>query len=133
MCKKIVSFCCLFLVFGFVVDVAKGGVVLTSRRRAKKHSVSQLQDAFKFVVFADRTAGGAGGLEVLRKAVSGTNSLDADFVFTVGDLVQGYNTTPVWMRQMKEFRTIMDGLEMTSQTLADKLIAAFFEGFDEGT
>jgi len=109
---KFVSLCCLCVIFSFIVDVTKGGVVLTSRRNAKKLSVSQSQDAFKFVIFGDRTGGNAGGLEVLKKAVSETNSLDPDFVFTIGDLIQGYCTTPVWMRQMKEFRSIMDNLEM---------------------
>ncbi|MAG30482.1 MAG: hypothetical protein CL908_06250, partial [Deltaproteobacteria bacterium] len=35
---------------------------------------------------------------------------DPDLAMTVGDLVQGYNETPLWMKEMREFRGIMDRL-----------------------
>ena len=68
-------------------------------------------DAFTFVVFGDRTGGPARGIEVLAQAVEETNRLDPDLVMTVGDLVQGYNETPQWLEQMREYKAVMAGLE----------------------
>ena len=52
------------------------------------------------------------GIEVLKDAVRETNLLDPDLVMTVGDLIQGYNDTPEWLTQMREFRGVMSGLQM---------------------
>ncbi|MHC5003350.1 MAG: LamG-like jellyroll fold domain-containing protein [Planctomycetota bacterium] len=68
------------------------------------------QDAFSFVVFGDRTGGPAEGVEVLARAVREVNLLEPDLVLTVGDLIEGYNQTPQWTAQMREFKGIMDGL-----------------------
>lgn len=68
------------------------------------------EDAFFFVVFGDRTGGPADGVAVLADAVRDTNLLEPDFVITVGDLVEGYNDTPRWMEQMREFKAVMDNL-----------------------
>ena len=38
------------------------------------------------------------------------NLLEPDFVWTVGDLIQGYNTTEPWIRQMEEYKGVMDEL-----------------------
>ncbi|MEM6365073.1 MAG: LamG-like jellyroll fold domain-containing protein, partial [Planctomycetota bacterium] len=65
-----------------------------------------------FVVFGDRTGGVPAGLEVLKQAIVDTNLLDPDLVMTVGDLIQGYNETPEWLRQMQEYQDIMDTLNM---------------------
>lgn len=67
-------------------------------------------DVFHFVVYGDRTGGVPAGLKVLEQAVVDTNLLDPDLVMTVGDLVQGYNTSEEWLPQMQEFKDIMDGL-----------------------
>ncbi|QDT17831.1 LamG-like jellyroll fold domain-containing protein [Alienimonas californiensis] len=67
---------------------------------------------FQFVIFGDRTGGEPEGIEVLKQAVQETNLLDPDLVMTVGDLIQGYNQTPEWMIQMKEYRGVMSGLNM---------------------
>ncbi len=67
-------------------------------------------DAFFFVVFGDRTGGPATGVSVLADAVRDTNLLEPDLVMTVGDLIQGYNQTPQWMDDMREFKGIMDNL-----------------------
>ncbi|MCB1096525.1 MAG: metallophosphoesterase [Verrucomicrobiae bacterium] len=69
-------------------------------------------DVFHFIVFGDRTGGPAEGIQVLAQAVEDTNLLDPDLVMTVGDLVNGYNQTPQWMAQVKEFRDTMSGLNM---------------------
>ena len=85
---------------------------LLTDREAVRLALPEEDDAFAFVVFGDRTGGDAIGINVLKQAVKDTNLLDPDFVMTVGDLVQGYNTTPVWMVQAGEFIGVMDGLDM---------------------
>ncbi|MBL8754837.1 MAG: metallophosphoesterase, partial [Planctomycetes bacterium] len=70
------------------------------------------EDAFGFVVFGDRTGGPVEGIEVLKVAVADTNLLDPDLVFTVGDLVNGYNATDAWLAQAKEFKDAMGKLRM---------------------
>jgi len=69
-------------------------------------------DAFGFVVFGDRTGGPPEGIAVLKQAVADTNLLDPDLVLTVGDLVQGYNTTEPWMAQAREYKDCMAELRM---------------------
>ena len=68
------------------------------------------EDAFFFVVYGDRTGGPDEGISVLKDAVRDTNLLEPDFVWTVGDLIQGYNTTEPWMRQMEEYKGVMGEL-----------------------
>src|SRR5690606_12091599 len=69
-------------------------------------------ESFHFVIFGDRTGGPVEGIKVLAQAVRDTNLLDPDLVMTVGDLINGYNTTPQWMMQMKEYRGAMSKLRM---------------------
>jgi Calcineurin-like phosphoesterase len=69
-------------------------------------------DAFGFVVFGDRTGGPKEGIEVLKQAVRDTNLLDPDLVFTVGDLVNGYNDQPAWLEQADEYKGAMAQLRM---------------------
>jgi len=68
------------------------------------------EDAFFFVVYGDRTGGPARGVSVLANAVRDTNLLHPDFVFTVGDLIQGYNDQEPWLKQMREYKSVMDEL-----------------------
>ncbi len=70
------------------------------------------EDAFGFLVFGDRTGGPVEGIEVLKQAVADANLLDPDLVFTVGDLINGYNQQDAWMAQAKEFRDAMAKLRM---------------------
>lgn len=69
-------------------------------------------ESFDFVVFGDRTGGTPAGVRVLEQAVVDTNLLGPDLVMTIGDLVQGYNTTDEWMVQMREYRGVMERLRM---------------------
>ncbi|NOG53227.1 MAG: hypothetical protein HND57_02675 [Planctomycetes bacterium] len=69
-------------------------------------------DAFLFAIFGDRNGGPAAGIEVLKQAVADANLLEPDLVMTVGDLVAGYTGHMQWMRQMKEYTSVMDGLLM---------------------
>ena len=71
-----------------------------------------VQENFSLVIFGDRTGGPASGLEVLKGAVTMANRLAPDFVMTVGDMINGYNHTPDWILQMREFKGIMSGLRM---------------------
>lgn len=86
--------------------------VMTTRSDAKVLPPTKEDDVFHFVVYGDRTGGVPAGLKVLEQAVADTNLLDPDLVMTVGDLIQGYNEKPEWMRQMTEFHAIMNRLEM---------------------
>jgi hypothetical protein len=69
-------------------------------------------DAFGFVVYGDRTGGPVAGIEVLAQAVRDTNLLDPDLVFTVGDLINGYNGHDEWHAQAKEYVDTMARLRM---------------------
>lgn len=89
---------------------ADGSRFVTSRASQIVLPLPDEQDAFTFVVFGDRTGGPASGVNVLADAVRDTNLLEPDLVMTVGDLIQGYNETPDWMKDMAEFKSIMDRL-----------------------
>lgn len=68
------------------------------------------QDAFTFAVFGDRTGGPATGVRILADAVRDVNLIEPDLVMTVGDMINGYNETPEWMAQMREYHSIMNHL-----------------------
>ena len=84
----------------------------TTNRVGNKLYLPAEADAFTFIVFGDRTGGPAEGVKILALAVRDTNLIEPDLVMTVGDLVEGYNDTPQWLEQMREFRGIMDDLLM---------------------
>jgi 3',5'-cyclic AMP phosphodiesterase CpdA len=84
----------------------------TSRTSSKILPLPKGDDVFHFVVFGDRTGGPAEGIKVLAQAVEDANLLDPDLVMTVGDLVNGYNQTDAWMKQMDEFQATMGKLNM---------------------
>ncbi|MBK1833113.1 LamG-like jellyroll fold domain-containing protein [Roseibacillus ishigakijimensis] len=65
---------------------------------------------FTFAVFGDRTGGPDSGVNILADAVRDVNLLEPDLVMTVGDLIQGYNTTADWLPQMREYKGIMNNL-----------------------
>ena len=82
----------------------------TTSREGRWLDLPLPEDTFTFIVYGDRTGGPAVGVEVLAQAVEETNLFEPDLVMTVGDLIQGYNTTEPWMAQMREYRDIMDRL-----------------------
>ena len=86
--------------------------VRTDRPGARPLPLPKGDDVFHFVIFGDRTGGVDAGLEVLEQAVVDTNLLDPDLVLTVGDLVDGYNDTPDWLRQTRDFLGVMKDLRM---------------------
>ncbi len=84
----------------------------TSRTSPKILPLPKGDDVFHFVVFGDRTGGPAEGIKILAQAVEDANLLDPDLIMTVGDLVNGYNQTDEWMKQMQEFQDTMGKLKM---------------------
>ena len=85
--------------------------VNTTRDSKVELSAPEEETGFVFVVYGDRTGGSANGVTVLQQAVTETNLFDPDLVMTVGDLIQGYNTTSEWMPQMLQYKAIMSNLE----------------------
>jgi hypothetical protein len=92
------------------LDVQDIGRFKTSRT-GKELPLPSAEPSFQFAVFGDRTGGPDDGVKILAEAVEETNLIGPDLVLTVGDLINGYNTTPEWMLQMVEFRTIMGKLK----------------------
>lgn len=86
--------------------------VHTTRQGVHLLQLPEEDNAFGFVVYGDRTGGPKEGIEVLRAAVRDTNLLDPDLVFTVGDLVNGYNDDAKWKEQAAEYREAMSHLRM---------------------
>ncbi|MCC9658090.1 metallophosphoesterase [Rhodopirellula sp. JC737] len=84
----------------------------TTREKPQVLPLATEEDAFQFIVYGDRTGGSPAGLKVLEQAVADTNLLSPDLVMTVGDLIQGYNEKPEWMRQMSEYKEIMNRLDV---------------------
>lgn len=70
------------------------------------------EDAFLFAVFGDRTGGPAEGIRILEQAVADVRLVAPDLVMTVGDLVEGYNETPQWLAQMREYKSVMERLDL---------------------
>jgi hypothetical protein len=102
-----------FLALFAVAAVAQQPRVDTDRKAGRELlQLPKEADAFGFVVFGDRTGGPVEGIEVLKQAVADTNLLDPDLVFTVGDLINGYNATDAWQAQAKEYKDAMARLRM---------------------
>ena len=111
--KRVIPVVFLLLIALLAPIAAAGpGGVETSRVGARALPLPKGEDVFHFVIFGDRTGAAPGGIAALKKAVRETNLLDPDLVMTVGDLVQGYNTTQEWLPEMREYRGVMDGLRM---------------------
>ena len=82
----------------------------TSRQSPVELALPEEDDGFQFAVFGDRTGGPDDGVIILAQAVEDVNLVEPDLVMTVGDLINGYNQTPQWMVQMREFKGIMNRL-----------------------
>ena len=80
-------------------------------------------ESFTFAVYGDRTGATPDSCltsvinaavmtkpRACSRAVRDTNLAGPDLVMTVGDLIQGYNTTEPWLDQMREYRETMNGL-----------------------
>lgn len=89
---------------------ADGTRFITNRPSSVDLPLPSEAEAFTFAIFGDRTGGPSDGVGVLADAVRDVNLFEPDLVMTVGDLVQGYNQTPQWLEQMREFKEIMDRL-----------------------
>ncbi|MEW6073563.1 MAG: LamG-like jellyroll fold domain-containing protein [Planctomycetota bacterium] len=62
------------------------------------------RDGFSFVIFGDRTGGDATRYGVWDEGIRMANRLDADFVLTVGDLIEGYADGETWLAQVNELK-----------------------------
>jgi hypothetical protein len=89
------------------VPVRDGERFTTNRNSPVTLALPDEGTAFTFAVFGDRTGGPPEGLKVLDRAVADVNLLHPDLVMTVGDLVQGYNDTPAWLKQKDDFKRSM--------------------------
>jgi len=114
-----VIFSCLllpiFAVFGQEATPRLSGKIHTDRPAKDTRLLSTPNaenESFTFAVFGDRTGGPAEGIKVLAQGVEDVNLLDPDLVMTVGDLINGYNRAPEWMKQMAEYHQTMDALAM---------------------
>lgn len=88
----------------------KANARFTTNRTGAPLVLPTEEDAFVFAVFGDRTGGPATGVSILADAVRDVNLLEPDLVMTVGDLIQGYNQTDGWMKEMHEYKGIMSQL-----------------------
>lgn len=70
------------------------------------------REGFTFLIYGDRTGGRPEGLKILARAVEVSNTLDPDFVMTVGDLVNGYNAPAKWKQQAANYKAVMGKLKM---------------------
>lgn len=100
-----------------VAPVAKPHPTTSSSARFVTNRTSKVdlplpteEDAFVFAVYGDRTGGPPEGIKFLKQAVKDTNLFEPDLVMTVGDLIQGYNTTVEWLPQMREYKSVMGDL-----------------------
>ena len=102
----------MILSLALVQNASAQPPAMTTRVDAKAVVVPEADDVFHFVIYGDRTGGEPAGLKILEQAVVDTNLLDPDLVMTVGDLIQGYNTTEDWVPEAEEYKSIMDKLNM---------------------
>jgi Concanavalin A-like lectin/glucanases superfamily/Calcineurin-like phosphoesterase len=102
---------CALLVLPLAI-FAQTGEVETDRPNAKKLAPPAAEPSWQFAVFGDRTGGPESGLSILEDAVGDVNLVHPDLVMTVGDLINGYNPGDAWMRQMRDYRAVMDRLRM---------------------
>ena len=94
-----------------VSEIATETRFSTSRKSDVTLALPQENDVFSFVIFGDRTTGKPEGVSILADAVHEANLIEPDFVINIGDMVQGYNATELWLEQMREYRGIMDELK----------------------
>lgn len=113
---RLIKTCMIGFVIAFGVAsnhvVAQTAKIHTDRPVKKELVTADGEEMFQFAIYGDRTGGRPEGLPILARAVQETNLLDPDLVMTVGDLVNGYGSTDAWMKQMKEYRAIVDRLNM---------------------
>lgn len=87
--------------------------VQTSRNLHKTLTVPLESEGFSFAIFADRTSGNEEeGYLTYDKAIAQVNAMRPDFVFTVGDLIQGYGSQKKWQKEADIFNSTVDRLQM---------------------
>lgn len=116
---KSVNFICVIFVYLFLSgncyahsDGHSYSFIHTDRNSKVELTQPSDEESFTFAIFGDRTGGPQSGLMILDKAVTEINTIMPDLVMMVGDLVQGYNQRPEWIKQMTEFKSIMNKLNI---------------------
>ena len=71
-----------------------------------------VREGFSVLIYGDRTGGKPQGLKILERVVEVSNTLDPDFVMTVGDMINGYNEPAQWKRQAAEYLDTVGKLKM---------------------
>jgi 3',5'-cyclic AMP phosphodiesterase CpdA len=103
---------CGLVLVAFSRDAGAESFIHTSRSSEASLSKPSEEESFSFAVFGDRTGGPDSGLLVLERAVTEVNTLGPDLVMTVGDLVSGYNQKNRWLKEMREYKEIVNRLRM---------------------
>ncbi|MCG8374137.1 MAG: metallophosphoesterase, partial [Balneolales bacterium] len=69
------------------------------------------EEIFRFAIISDRTGGMRAG--IFEDAIQKIELLQPEFVFSIGDLIDGYTEdSAVWNAQWEEFDAIIDNLSM---------------------
>lgn len=110
--KVLVAIFAFFIVITYQSRYAFSRTVSTSRNSNVELSVPDEEESFVFAILGDRTTGSAEGLKVLAKAVKEINLFGPDLVLNVGDMVNGYNDREEWLKQMREYKNVVKGLEV---------------------
>ncbi|MDR3197078.1 MAG: metallophosphoesterase [Planctomycetaceae bacterium] len=108
--KTVTIFCLTFFLLQPLFAQTEQAVE-SPRQSAVTLQVPPAQESFTFLVFSDRTTGIPEDIAILKDAVVDANRLAPDFVMNIGDMVQGYNATEQWLEQMKEYKSVMNGLK----------------------
>ncbi|MDR0870495.1 MAG: metallophosphoesterase [Planctomycetaceae bacterium] len=83
----------------------------TNRKSDIELQLTKPEDSFTFVILGDRVSGEDSHVSVLADAVREINLFEPDIVMNIGDMVQGYNTTDLWLKQNVEYKGIMNELK----------------------
>jgi hypothetical protein len=117
--SRLLRFTALAIPLGALAFAAVGGALVRGRAPVRTPFTDAAPllspkptEGFRFAILGDRTFGPDSGLAILGRAVRELNSLEPDFVMTVGDLVGGYNRGEEWLAQMRQYKEVMAGLRM---------------------
>ena len=87
--------------------------VQTSRDVKKPLQTPVKNEGFKFAIFGDRTGGNdTEGTAAMTEAIRQVNKMGPDFVCTVGDLIQGYDNRPKWLKEKEAFDEMTEQLNI---------------------
>lgn len=101
------------IILMFLIPCTFAQSVGTSREVLKPLSAPGEPAGFNFAIFSDRTGGDdAEGMGIFKLAVQRANEMQPEFVYTVGDYIQGYSDRPSWLKEKDAFLTETAKLQM---------------------